>query len=119
MGRWWDVTLALALAITSAVESAVYERRVAGDRQWLRRVCAVERCVGIVSSQRCAISIAGVSASDPHRGVRAACGGESSTLPVIGCAVERRWDSGSGTLVRTAPRLMPLTLGRARWKMEG
>jgi hypothetical protein len=40
MGRWWDVMLAIPLTRTSAVESAMYERRVAGDRQWFRRVCA-------------------------------------------------------------------------------
>ncbi|KAJ7802270.1 hypothetical protein B0H14DRAFT_2892700 [Mycena olivaceomarginata] len=79
MGRWWDVTLALALAITSAVESAVYERR---------------RCVGIVSSQRCAISIAGVSASGVWRRIVNAAGNRVRCRAALGlgeCGPAERW----------------------------
>jgi hypothetical protein len=45
-GTLVGVMLAIPLAITNTVESVVYERRVAEDRQWIRCVCVS----GVLSS---------------------------------------------------------------------
>jgi hypothetical protein len=65
------VMLGIPLAITSAVESTVYERRVAEDRQRFRRVC--------VSG----VPLSGVGAWCPRDGVLGAAQGVCDITLVV------------------------------------
>jgi hypothetical protein len=71
-GTLVGVMLAIPLAITSAAESVEYERPVAEDHQWFRRVCVS----GVLSS--------GVGAWCPRDGVLGTAQGACN----ITCVVE-------------------------------